>query len=206
MQIPIFKLAWWISVSWSTVRYWYFSLIKYAFITSKECCIWIAYSLVFRYRRMQSFEHELCTTVDAILDILVHKPRVTFEQFHHPPTQYSHSPKRPQRIELSQTTSTARGPPKLVKSKSEIDKLLENVWINTADKPMWWLTGNYTVCCRACFGRQVALFPSMSVSDSHLGSRASFQYQSKYGLRGDSFTNKHIQRYYGITWHRKCFQ
>ena len=28
---------------------------------------------------MQKFEHELCTTVDAILNILGHKPRVTKE-------------------------------------------------------------------------------------------------------------------------------
>ena len=39
----------------------------------------LLYLLTFLYRRMQKFEHELCTTVDAILNILGHKPRITKE-------------------------------------------------------------------------------------------------------------------------------
>ena len=61
----------------------------------------------YHFSRMHAFETELCTTVDAILELLGHKPKVTsphLQELHTPPSGLrppGRGPARPQRIELS---------------------------------------------------------------------------------------------------------
>ena len=62
-------------------------------------------------RRMLNFENDLCTTVDAILEMLGHKPKVAREMYQVPPTLIRGGPLRPQRIDLSQAYRRPRHVP-----------------------------------------------------------------------------------------------
>ncbi|XP_064645077.1 potassium voltage-gated channel subfamily H member 6-like isoform X2 [Lineus longissimus] len=78
--------------------------------------------------RMQNFEHNLCTTVDAILEILGHKPRVPRPQTLMPTSQHkqfaSPSPSRsPQPRQRPERSPKPKGP-RLIKSQSELERLL----------------------------------------------------------------------------------
>lgn len=66
---------------------------------------------------MRNFENELCTTVDTILEILGQKPKVTRELF-----EQSCSVPRWDR-------ATRPKGPRLVKTPSELDRVLENMWL-----------------------------------------------------------------------------
>lgn len=82
---------------------------------------------------MQKFEHELCTTVDAILEILGHKPRIPYPSAT-PSTVMDYEMARLSQSEgHSQTVRHSDSAPhrgghkaRLIKSKSELEELFKN--------------------------------------------------------------------------------
>ena len=78
---------------------------------------------------MQTFEDNLCTTVDLILELLGHKPRVVREHYEAQRTSRNYGPQRPQRIDLPQAIAHAKASKsaKLVKSHSELDRVPSQV-------------------------------------------------------------------------------
>ena len=66
----------------------YFIIYLYNFLFYSYFILFNLYTFFF-YSRMNNFENELCTTVDAILDILGHKPQITRIQ---EPSQSPHCP------------------------------------------------------------------------------------------------------------------
>ena len=69
-------------------------------------------------RRMEAFEDNLCTTVDAILELLGETPKVVREQYRVPTTEAQ----RPQRIDLSHARIRTTPGVKLTKSQTELEK------------------------------------------------------------------------------------
>ncbi|KAL5019569.1 hypothetical protein ScPMuIL_002461 [Solemya velum] len=67
------------------------------------------------HTRMRNFENELCTTVDTILEILGQKPKVTRELFEQSCT-----------VPRWDRATRPKGP-RLVKTPSELDRVLENM-------------------------------------------------------------------------------
>ena len=79
---------------------------------------------------MLMFEDNLCTTVDSILELLGHKPRVVREHYDAQRSNRGLTPQRPQRIDLSQApqskSSSKSGAAKLG-SCSELDRVMSQV-------------------------------------------------------------------------------
>ena len=67
---------------------------------------------------METFEDNLCTTVDAILELLGETPKVVREQYRVPTAEVQ----RPQRIDLSHARTRTTPGFKLNKSQSELEK------------------------------------------------------------------------------------
>ena len=67
---------------------------------------------------MEAFEDNLCTTVDAILELLGETPKVVREQYRVSTTEAQ----RPQRIDLSHARIRTTPGVKLTKSQSELEK------------------------------------------------------------------------------------
>ena len=76
---------------------------------------------IYIFRRMEAFEDNLCTTVDAILELLGETPKVVREQF----KTSAYDAQRPHRIDLSHPrTRTGTPGTKLAKSQSELEKIM----------------------------------------------------------------------------------
>ena len=87
----------------------------------------IKFAFSLQFRRMQKFENDLCTTVDAILELLGHTPKIP-----HPRTQTSESAPasvssyrpRPGQRAVPLPATYARAGARMVKSHSEIEHVL----------------------------------------------------------------------------------